>query len=102
MPLPPPPPPPISVEQQADLDCLSVAKAMGLAPPHGRKAFPDRMAKFYLLRLRYSDPARDWLSLATADPDMPYGEFMGRWLGCDARMKPIQHHSAGSKTSSAK
>lgn len=70
--------------QQADLDCLQIARTMAAAQ-HGSGQTPHahRMGKFYLARLRRSDPSRDWLAMTPPMPDMPYGEFLGQLQRCE-------------------
>lgn len=79
---------PPSASQQADLDCLQIARTIAASqqgPWRTRQA--DRMEKFYLARLSSTDPSRDWLSMAMPMPNMPYGEFMGRRQRCEAELR---------------
>jgi len=79
---------PITVQQQADLDCLSLARAIKASPkplPDHRQA--NRMARVFSDRLKRSDPARDWASLAEPPSSAAYGWFMAEVPACQARVK---------------
>jgi len=87
----PPPPDPsgqvMTVEQQADLDCLIFAKALKDQPPSPRRLDAEAMERAYLDRLHQSDGSRDWASLANDGASVRYGWFMGQMGWCPTRLK---------------
>src|SRR5881394_2661467 len=83
---PPEAPPAITVEQQADLDCVSVGLAAG-GGVRGRSPWDTRLVRFYLGRLAVSDRMRDWRAMVVVLPDtLTYGEFMRRMDECSIRI----------------
>lgn len=78
--------PQITAEQQADLDCLSVAVALKAAAG-GSQPLAERLRKTYLGRLQRSDPALDWSSLAIPASETQYGWFMAQTLQCQAQLR---------------
>lgn len=90
-------PPPITVvldaataDQQADLDCLSLAYGLR-SPPTAllNKGEADRMARIYLDRLKRSDPTKRWASLTASPSSIAFGWFVSRLGNCRARLEGL-------------
>lgn len=86
-PLPDPPGQVMTMEQQADLDCLIFAKALKDQPPSLPKSDAEAMERAFLDRLHESNGARDWASLANDGASVRYGWFMGQMSWCPTRLK---------------
>jgi hypothetical protein len=78
----------MTFEQQVDLDCLTLAKALqGLpAPPLGKRN-ADAMVRVFSDRLMQSDPSRNWAAITPEGSSVMYGWFMGQLQSCPARVK---------------
>ena len=88
LPAAPPPetPPAVTVQQQADLDCVSVGLALG-GGLRGRSPWDGRLVRYYLGRLTLSDRDRDWRTLVIPLPDgTTYRSFMERLGQCRERL----------------
>jgi hypothetical protein len=97
--LPPAPadsPPPLTVQQQANLDCLGLALSLGdWAKARGETAPDSPLVRVYLRRLNQSDPSKDWRALAVRVPDtILYGDFMGRMNTCASTAASAKHRRA--------
>lgn len=78
----------MTVQQQADLDCLSIAGSIkALSKPLPGHLSADRMLRVFSDRLKRSDPTRDWASLAEPPSSVEYGWFMAEVPTCEARIK---------------
>jgi hypothetical protein len=78
----------MTVEQQADLDCLTFAKALGSLPSESvARRDADAMVRVFTVRLVHSDAAREWASLAGDGSSVTYGWFMGQMDRCRDRLK---------------
>lgn len=92
----PPPEPPgqvMTVEQQADLDCLTLARGLdGRPSPLFGKVDPERMTRVFSDRLRRSDSSRDWTSLAGDGSAVRFGWYLGHVDACAVRLnQPTAH-----------
>jgi hypothetical protein len=55
----------------------------------GQRPYAEHLTETYLIRLRQSDPSKDWRALATPFPEsMLYGEFMGLMDRCAPKEGP--------------
>lgn len=86
-----PPPEPsgqvMTVEQQADFDCLIFAKALKDGPPSLLRLDAEGMERAFLGRLRQSNGSTDWASLANDGASVRYGWFMDQMHWCPTRVK---------------
>lgn len=86
---PPPTPPPapvLTVQQQADLDCLNLGLTLQTSRP-GKRPTVD-LAAIFLNRLKQSDPKQDWEALAAPMPDAFTAEdFMKQVTRCGTRAR---------------
>jgi hypothetical protein len=67
--------------QQADFDCLRV----GMTVERGHRP-KGPFARYFLRRLRRTDPQRNWLAEAKPLDDIVYEEFIHRIEICQTRM----------------
>jgi hypothetical protein len=89
----------ITVDQQNDLDCLSIGAVMGKsAGGSGISPWASRLVRVYLGRLQRSDGSRDWLSMTIPSSAMSYGWFLRRMDECETPLRPVRRARAPAAT----
>lgn len=77
--------PMVTAQQQADLDCYGFGLTLQASLKGARSnGVPEKIVRVYQDRLRKSDGARDWKTLAQSASTMRYGWFMGHMQSCQA------------------